>query len=95
MGPAQVRHAKFSEGSLGSAGTRAGCLANGQARNYTLQTSGSSDGNLYAEITSGNVSRLRTRCDGCDWVEAPHPIKAISASPCSMRNATNWTVQAR
>ena len=88
-----VRHAQFAEGSLGQAGSRAGCLANGQARNYTLQTSGSSDGNLYAALDSGNVSRLRVRCDGCDWVEAAHPIRAISASPCSMRNATNWTVQ--
>ena len=32
-------------------------------------------------------------CLGCEWVEARHPVQALSTSPCDLRNETVWEVQ--
>lgn len=47
---------------------RPGCVAFGQTRNYSLTTSGSGDANLFVEVTEGNISSMRARCEGCEWV---------------------------
>ena len=55
----QVRHAKFTDGTLGADASRAGCVTYGQTRNFSLTSIGVTDGNLYAAVVQGNVSRLR------------------------------------
>lgn len=47
---------------------RPGCVAFGQTRNYSLTTSGAGDANLFVEVTEGNISSMRARCEGCEWV---------------------------
>ena len=89
----RVRHAAFQSGDIPGVGSRPGCLAFGQTRNYTINTTGAGDANLYAQVSGGNISRIRARCAGCDWVEATPPLSALSASPCTMRNATTWELQ--
>ena len=90
----RVRHAQFQDGAMSPSGeVRPGCVTYGQTRNFTVQTSGLSDANLYAEVSGANVSALRARCTGCDWVSANPPISALAASPCTMRNETIWEVQ--
>jgi hypothetical protein len=90
----RVRHATFVDGEMSRPNdARPGCVSYGQVRNYTLTSTGMGDANLYAEVSGGNVSRLRARCAGCDWVEATPPLSALSASPCAMRNGTTWEVQ--
>ena len=91
-----VRHAMFEDGLMDSPlDMRPGCVTHGQTRNYTLITTGPDDANLYAEVTGGNVSAMRARCTGCDWVEATPPINALAASPCNQRNGTTWELQLR
>ena len=88
-----VRHARFQDGAMAAHESRPGCVGFGQTRNYTVTTSGMGDANLFTKISGANVSALRARCDGCDWVTATPPISSLSASPCSMRNSTTWQVQ--
>ena len=90
----RVRHAMFRDGAVdGTGDSRAGCLSYGQSRNYTLTSTGLGDGILHAQISGGNVSALRARCEGCDWVVATPPLSAVSLSSCSMRTGTNWELQ--
>ena len=85
-----VRHAQFADGAMATPDdTRPGCVSYGQTRNYTLHTSGMHDANLYVEVSGGNVSRIRARCAGCDWLEATPPMSALAASPCYPRNGTS------
>ena len=90
-----VRHAQFHDGPVPDAASRPGCVSYGQTRNYTLQSFGMGDNNLYAEVSGGNVSAMRARCADCDWVEATPPITALAASPCHQRNGTTWELQIR
>ena len=89
----RIRHAAFQDGEIGGGGgSRPGCVNYGQTRNYSMTSSGMGDANLYAEV-HGNVSSMRARCAGCDWVEATPPLTALAASPCTMRNSTTWELQ--
>jgi len=86
-----VRHMQFVDGPMGTPDDeRRGCVSFGQTRRYSLRTTGLGDANLYAEVIGANVSSLRARCLGCEWVIATPPISAIAASPCSARNGTSW-----
>ena len=93
----EVRHAIFEAGEIGEIGgggdVRQGCVDYGQTRNYTVRASGIGDANLYVSLSGANVTALRARCSGCDWLSAEPPISALSASPCTMRNGTTWEVQ--
>jgi hypothetical protein len=88
-----VRHAQFKDGQMSSPSNQPGCLDFGQTRNYSLTSMGMHDANLYVELTGANVTKLRARCAGCDWIEAAPPLSALAASPCYMRNVTEWEVQ--
>lgn len=91
-----VRHAQFHDGTMSTpTDARPGCVSYGQTRNYTLASTGMGDANLFVEVSGGNVSAIRARCDGCDWVEATPPISALAASPCNQRNSTTWEVELR
>ena len=88
-----VRHAAYKSGELHSPDVRGGCVHYGQIRNYTITSHNEQDGNFYANIEGGNVSFVRARCAGCEWVEARAPLSAVSASPCDLRNGTTWEMQ--
>ena len=88
-----VRHAQYASGALQPYDERGGCAHFGQTRNYTVTSAGAEDGNLYARLEGGNASFIRARCSGCEWVEARHPLQAVSASPCDLRNGTSWELQ--
>ena len=40
-----------------------------------------------------NRNTVALTCLGCEWVEARHPVQALSTSPCDLRNETVWEVQ--
>jgi len=88
-----VRHASFEDGHILPNTVRSGCVSYGQRRNYTLVSTGVGDANLYVAVRDGNVSSLRARCEGCEWITATPPHYALGMSPCDMRASATWHVE--
>lgn len=73
-----------------------GCTTYGQNRTYVVQSFGSADSGFYAHVNRP-ISRLRAKCDGCEWQEARLGAGgteiAISRTQCDVRLAANWTLE--